>query len=168
MSFKLDLGNARKRLDIENQLLEHINSNLSLCLTDINWIKNNCLLSNSSEDFANKVFDCANQLYSGFTFFYLKRKDFMGMNLTGIIDKKIETGLSFKNSLSKCNFTTIKKSHPEQANTIETILTNSNVDSLNYYKIMVENFNLHEHIKPKFIIIVCDIQNKNYWLFHTN
>jgi hypothetical protein len=168
MSFQLDLSIARKKLEIENQLIENINSDLLICLNDINWINTNCKLINNSEQINlinSKIFNCVNDLYNGFTFFYLKRKDFMGMNLTGLTGKKIETGLSFRNCMIKSNFDFIKKNFSELADVIKSELTNFNLNNLNYYKILTENFNFEFEKKFKYIIIVCDISEKIYWLY---
>lgn len=166
MSFQLDLNVARKRLEIENQLVENINSDLLICLNDINWIRTNCLLANSnlinnSNEFVNGVFDCANELYKCFTFFYLKRKDFMGINLTGLAGEKIETGLSFKTSMIKSNFDQIKKNYTKLSNQILADLADLKVDNFNCYKIFTKNYNLN----VDYVIILCDIQEKKYWLY---
>jgi len=51
-----------------------------------------------------KLFTHTYQFYWIFQYFYLKKKDFMGMNLTGLVNGRMETGLSFRNTISKISF----------------------------------------------------------------
>ncbi len=131
----LDIGKMRQRTQIENNLLIQINQNLEECFNDLRWINTNCTLdietnfnANMSEitelsqlglkmddltqHFMPKLFEMINNIFWVFQYCFNKRKDFMGMNLTGLIDEKVETGLSFRNVIEKISFEQIKKNNP--------------------------------------------------------
>lgn len=133
----LDIGKMRQRTQIENNLLIQINQNLEECFNDLKWINTNCVFENEyktkldsgnnkvielshlglsiddlTKHFVPKLFDMISNTFCVFQYCFNKRKDFMGMNLTGLIDEKVETGLSFRNVIEKMSLEQIKKNNP--------------------------------------------------------
>jgi hypothetical protein len=139
MNLQINIAEMRKRTEIEHNLLEQINLELCSCKDDLKNIyltqklipfehqnQNNSKFTDITKIFdsynvcldnqnkiVEKLFAHVEQTYYAFQYFYLKKRDFMGMNLTGLIDGKIETGLGFRKCLEKLSKTTIKSKYPE-------------------------------------------------------
>ena len=118
MNYQINIPEMKRKTEIEDRLLMQINKNLSTNKNDIEWMGKNflyddiCLLSANTNtnkyinlntnNFSNpedknklikKLLEYPDKIYSIFQCFYLKRKNFMGMNLTGLVKGKMETGL---------------------------------------------------------------------------
>lgn len=111
-----------------------------------NNIDNDELIKITTFTIIDKIIKHSSQLYWIFQYFYLKKKDFMGMNMTGLINGKMETGLNFRNSITKIS---IKDFFKQIYNNIENDLDNNiSVSDINdddikdwcVYKIKSNNF----------------------------
>lgn len=144
MNLQINIAEMRKKTEIENNLLEKINLELSTCkdelkniyqtqkLTSIEMIneknfvdiikifdKKNITPENQNK-LIEKLFTHVEQTYYAFQYFYLKKRDFMGMNLTGLIDGKMETGLGFRKCLEKLSQFTTKSKYSDLKQLLES------------------------------------------------
>lgn len=192
MNFQINVHEMKKKTEIENKLLFDINKKLIEYKNDIKIIYENytidCdgldydintdtsgnkfqninfnylndLLVDDKNNFIKKLFEYPETLYSIFMFFYSKRKDYMGINLTGLVDGKMETGLSFRKSIDKIN--------PENVNNSELkkiIFSKykNNIDNVIIYKINSKLFPWDEYlIKNKYenYFIVGNLHTKKF------
>ena len=188
-NFNINLVEMKKKIDIENNLLIQINSNLKECFTDLQYIKKNYNMdtvetvdinldiimeknkfillnqivngkninSNIRTNLFNKLFEYVNRIYWYFEYFFLKKKDFMGMNLTGLVQGKMETGLGFRNSLEKIIISTVKTKYPE----LFYLIKPNNV----IYKINTKSFKWDEFGLDVYsnLFIVTDLEMKKYY-----
>lgn len=134
--FQINIEEMKKKTEIEDKLLFSINNNLQECIGNLNYIKKNFsrieselglgLLQLGLEldlklnpdagikngvnvgELETKLFEYPYTIYSLFQHFYSKRKNYMGMNLTGLIQGKMETGLGFRSHIVKQNINDIK------------------------------------------------------------
>jgi hypothetical protein len=176
INMPVNIVEMKLKTQIENNLLNQINTDLKECFNDLEYIYKNhkyvssvtiektiCNKITSLENLSTtnnleigqvpinellkKLFNHAYQFYWLFQYFYLKKKDFMGMNLTGLVNGKMETGLSFRNAISKisweqfiCKELGFGKDVLEQLN-----LGNSDTTSINVYKIKSSSFKWEEN-----------------------
>lgn len=115
--FQINIEEMKKKTEIEDRLLFDINKNLQEHVGNLEYVRKNFAqiesefnvpnISNTNE-LETKLFDHLNTMYSIFQYFYLKRKNYMGMNLTGLIQGKMETGLGFRSNIIKQNSNNIK------------------------------------------------------------
>jgi hypothetical protein len=186
-NFNINLIEMKKKIEIENNLLTIINSNLKECFSDLQYIKENyeVIMGNlyldldidiednfilleqiiikkninqeTKSNLYDKLFDYVNQIYWYFQYFYLKKKDFMGMNLTGLVQGKMETGLGFRNSLEKMSISTIKKKFPKL---VQLVKSNNIIYRINTNSFTWDKFGLD--IYPN-LFIVCDLEIEKYY-----
>lgn len=147
-TFNVNFLEMKKKTEIENNLLIKINQDLQNCFNDINYIKNNCKyfsifdneynfiydnlysLSNIEkihninqeiiENLIVKLFDHSNKTFWIFQYFYLNKKEFMGINLTGLVNDKMETGLGLRNNIEKLTLTYAKNKYHDFVNFIKS------------------------------------------------
>lgn len=182
MNSKINIAQMRKKTQIENNLLEQINLELKSCKDELNQIystqkiTSNLTFTDSKLINIYKIFDEKNipyekqnklvekifthieQTYWAFQYFYLKKKDFMGMNLTGLIDGKMETGLGFRKCLEKISIQDIKSKYPELYKINEHYVDN-------IWKIKSDTFGWKEYgfdIVPKNIIVISNHDSNTY------
>lgn len=188
MNLQINIAEMRKKTEIENNLLEQINLELSSCKDDLkNIYQTQQLISVEMENNSKfyditKIFDSngitlykqnklieklflhVEQTYYAFQYFYLKKRDFMGMNLTGLIDGKMETGLGFRKCLEKLSITTIKSKYSE-------LLQFSESTDYCIWKIKSDTFGWGEHgleTFTNFIVISNSKDNLFYLLVQKN
>lgn len=115
--FQINIEEMKKKTEIEDRLLFDINKNLQEWVGNLEYVRNNFTQIESEFNSPNtsdmieleaKLFEYPNTIYSLFQCFYLKRKNYMGMNLTGLVQGKMETGLGFRSSIVKQNSNVIK------------------------------------------------------------
>ena len=190
-NINIDFEKIKKKLEIENNLLEQINQELSYNFEELKIIYNNSKwnsfdkidsidnLINLSKilrndyidyidnidklDFIKKIFDHVNKTYWSFQYFFIKKKDFMGMNLTGILSDKVETGLSFRNCIQKITFETLKKKYNKLYELLDNDLSNYEI-----YKLKSDNMDWNEFSitqKYKYFYIINKIDSKEYYIF---
>lgn len=182
MNYQINISQMRKKTQIENNLLEQINLELKSCKDELNQIystkkiTSDLVFTDSKLINIYKIFDEKNiscdkqyeliekifahieQTYWVFQYFYLKKKDFMGMNLTGLIEGRMETGLGFRKCLEKMSIQDIKSKYPELCEIKE-----HNID--NIWKIKSDTFGWKEYgfdIVPKNIIVVSNFDSNTY------
>ena len=122
--FQINIEEMKKKTEIEDRLLFDIDKNLQEYVGNFEYVRKNFTQIESEFNSPNtsdmielevKLFEYPNTIYSIFQCFYLKRKKYMGMNLTGLVQGKMETGLGFRSSIIKQNSNFIKderiKSH---------------------------------------------------------
>lgn len=123
-----------------------------------------------------KLFNHSCQFYWLFQYFYLKKKDFMGMNLTGLVNGKMETGLSFRNTISKITFEQFvfkELGLPKDifvSDSDSNILTQS-IWTANVYKVKSSGYkwadsglsNVDSHIH-NYIWIISDLDKQEYFV----
>jgi len=120
-----------------------------------------------------KLFTHTYQFYWIFQYFYLKKKDFMGMNLTGLVNGRMETGLSFRNTISKISFDEfITKVLNLQKDILNTFinLDDNLVTNINVYKVKSLNFKWNEEGFDKiydYFWIISDLNSKEYFIMIT-
>jgi len=177
----------KKKTEIENNLLDKINSDLKECNDDLQYIEKNykltltmnmtMILINSNKlvlldqiiidkniipetktKLIDKLFIHINQTYWIFQYFFLKKKDFMGMNLTGLVKGKMETGLGFRNSLEKIQFNLIKSKYPEL---IPIFKPNLMVHLVKSNSFKWDDFGLDMY---KNFIVISDLETKEYFI----
>lgn len=118
--FNINIVEMKKKTEIEDKLLFDINKNLQEWVGNFEYIKNNYVQIESEfntndnvnivniNELETKLLEYPNIIYSLFQCFYLKRKNYMGMNLTGLVQGKMETGLGFRSNIIKQNLNDIK------------------------------------------------------------
>ena len=190
MNLQINIAEMRKKTEIENNLLEQINLELKICkddlknvyltqqltsleiqtqtnskFTDITKIfTSNNISQDNQNKLIEKLFAHVEQTYYAFQYFYLKKRDFMGMNLTGLIDGKMETGLGFRKCLEKLSKITIKSKYSE----LIQITESSDYDM---WKIKSDTFGWVEYgleIFPNVIIMSNSKENLFYLLVEKN
>lgn len=117
--FNINIVEMKKKTEIEDRLLFDINKNLQEYIGNFEYVKKNYAQIESefnTDDIKNiinineletKLLEYPNIIYSLFQCFYLKRKNYMGMNLTGLVQGKMETGLGFRSNIIKQNYNDI-------------------------------------------------------------
>jgi hypothetical protein len=117
----------------------------------------------SNHDIQDKFFEYFNTIYSIFQCFYIKRKDYFGMNLTGLIQGKMETGLGFRSTIIKIAFSSIKDE--ELKNITNTYFSDFNTNSINVYKINLNGFKWTEYGLDihKYIYLIADLSIQKYF-----
>jgi len=187
MNYNINLMEMKKKTEIENNLLDKINSDLKECNDDLQYIEKNykltltmnmtMILINSNKlvlldqiiidkniipetktKLIDKLFIHINQTYWIFQYFFLKKKDFMGMNLTGLVKGKMETGLGFRNSLEKIQFNLIKSKYPEL---IPIFKPNLMVHLVKSNSFKWDDFGLDMY---KNFIVISDLETKEYFI----
>lgn len=112
MNFQINLPEIKKKIEIEDKLLFNINKKFIDYINELDYIKNNFdmidinintnyFLSTNSKELENKLLDYPNTIYSIFNCFYVQRKNYIGMNLTGLVQGKIETGIGLRDCIIK-------------------------------------------------------------------
>lgn len=168
----INIYEMKRKTEIENNLLKKINEDFSKYISEIQNIKKestfspsffkntdkytdlNTLAQNNSVNttlLIDKLFAHPAQTYWAFQYFYMKKKDFMGMNLTGLIDGKVETGLGFRNCLGKFFSNQIKSKHSDIYDKDDEL-----DDNLIFYKIKSDTFkwaNLNLPVSNNYFII---------------
>lgn len=208
MNLQINPTEMRKRTEIENNLLKTINCDLKECIEDLEYIYkffdflsfNNSNNNQEKLDFGlveltqifidnqvdsklhnqivKKIFDNANTIYYAFQYFYLKKSDFMGMNLTGLINGKMETGLGFRNSLKKLPTKLVLKFFPniyaqiqnylvDNRTKSDSILDTNPIDKISFYLIKSDQIDWKNKINQvyKNFLIVSDFETKKYFIF---
>ena len=169
MNYQINIPEMKRKTEIEDRLLFEINKNFQEHLTDIEFISNNFVeitgqnnLEGKKYFYANNVikdkniitkfFEYPNKIYSIFQCFYLKRKNYMGMNLTGLIQGKMETGLGFRSSVVKLSYINIKDE--ELKNIIcSQFLESDVINDINIYKINSNGFGWKDYGIDFFILL---------------
>jgi hypothetical protein len=128
---------------------------------------NKILETTNFDELESKLFQHSNTIYSIFQCFYLKRKNYMGMNLTGLVQGKMETGLGFKSSITKLSISNIKDDELKkivcfQFFAEETDFNNINIYKMNSNSFKWENFYLNQ-IEFKHIYLIADLHSKKYF-----
>lgn len=195
-NFNINLVEMKKKIDIENNLLTLINTNLKECFNDIQYIKKNynmvSIIMNKNENLENtksnfilleqiiektidyetkaklfnKLFEYVEQIYWYFQYFFLKKKDFMGMNLTGLIQGKMETGLGFRNTLEKMPISLVETKYSELFQIIHFINLENFVKPNNMiYKINANSFKWNEYGLEMYsnLFIITDLDTEKYY-----
>lgn len=122
--FQININEMKKKTEIEERLLFNINKNLQEYVGNLEYARKNFIQiesefntndsdtndsdTNNTSELETKLLDYPNIIYSIFQCFYLKRKNYMGMNLTGLVQGKMETGLGFRSNIVKQNLDDIK------------------------------------------------------------
>lgn len=180
MNYQINILEMKRKTEIEDRLLFEINKKFQENLSDIEYIKNNFVEiigeNNNSdskkyfyanniikdENFITKLFDYPNTIYSIFQCFYLKRKNYMGMNLTGLIQGKMETGLGFRSSVVKINMSNIKD---EELKNIISRFSESDIPDINIYKINSNGFGWKDYGIDifQYTYLITDLKEKKYF-----
>ena len=180
MNYQINIPEIKKKTEIEDRLLFEINKNFQEHLSDIEFIKNNfieIINQNNSErkkyfytngiiedkNIIIKLFEYPKTIYSIFQCFYLKRKNYMGMNLTGLIQGKMETGLGFRSSVIKISYLNIKDE--ELKNIISKNFIEYEINDINIYKINSNGFGWKDYGIDFFqnIYIISNLKEKKYF-----
>jgi hypothetical protein len=180
MNYQINIPEMKRKTEIEDRLLFEINKKFQENLNDIEYIKNNfveIIVENNldgkkyfyannvtnHENIINKLFEHPNTIYSIFQCFYLKRKNYMGMNLTGLIQGKMETGLGFRSSVVKMSISTVKDK--ELKNIICSQFTESEATDINIYKINSNGFGWKDYGIEIFqnTYLITDLKEKKYF-----
>jgi|688.fasta_scaffold546972_2 hypothetical protein len=178
MNYQINIPLMKKKTEIEDKLLSNINKNFQEYLSDIEYIKNNFtqinFVSNSKkysnindlflldQSIQDKLFSHPNTIYSIFQIFYLKRTDYMGMNLTGLIQGKMETGLGFRTSIIKSSLLEIKDN--ELSDIVNKYLSLTNKENVNIYKITFNGFKWNEDLPAyTYFYIIADLTSSKYF-----
>lgn len=181
MNYQINIPEMKRKTEIEDRLLFEINKNFQEHLDDIEFISNNFVeitgqnnLEGKKYFYANnvikdkniisKLFEYPNKIYSIFQCFYLKRKNYMGMNLTGLIQGKMETGLGFRSSVVKLSYINIKDE--ELKNIIcSQFLESDASNDINIYKINSNGFGWKDYEIEYFqnIYIISNLKEKKYF-----
>lgn len=118
--FNINIEEMKKKTEIENMLLFTLNKTFQEYIADIKYAKNNFEKIDSDfgisdlkqiseiKELETKLLEHPDTIYNLFQCFYIKRKSVMGMNLTGLIQGKMETGLGFRSHITKQNYYSIK------------------------------------------------------------
>lgn len=118
--FQININEMKKKTEIEEKLLFDINKNLQEYVGNLEYVRKNFTQiesdinntndsdTNNTSELETKLLDYPNTIYSIFQCFYLQRKNYMGMNLTGLVQGKMETGLGFRSNIIKQNLDDIK------------------------------------------------------------
>lgn len=186
MNYQINILEMKRKTEIEDKLLFDINKNFQEHLTDIEYIKTNFIqiinennlgskkyfniqIFPQSSNIEIKLFEYPNTIYSIFQCFYSKRKNYMGMNLTGLIQGKMETGLGFRSSIIKINLSDIKDDElfnivNQQILKLEPKLE-SESKNINVYKINSNGFGWKDWGIENFryVYLVADLTNKKYF-----
>ena len=170
--FQINIVEMKKKTEIEDRLLFDINKNLQEYVGNLEYVRKNFTQIESEFNIPNtndileletKLFEYPNTIYSIFQCFYLKRKNYMGMNLTGLIQGKMETGLGFRSNIIKQNSNDIKdkriKSH------IVNKFGEPIIDII-VYKIKSSSFEWNKFglLSSNFYYIIANIDTKKYFI----
>jgi len=180
MNYQINIPEMKRKTEIEDRLLFEINKNFQEYLNDIDYVKNNFieiieknnLFSKKYFYYNNfiqnvniktKLFEYPNKIYSIFQCFYLKRKNYMGMNLTGLVQGKMETGLGFRSSIIKMSISNIKDE--ELKNIISNQFTESEMVEINIYKINSNGFEWKDYEVEIFqnFYLIANLKEKKYF-----
>ena len=203
MNIPINIVEMKLKTQIENNLLNQINTDLKECVGDLEYIQEKCqynilkqinsidkvfpnkiielnkliekISSNQNKnkisksehtDIVKKMFTYAYQFYWIFQCFYLKKKDYMGMNLTGLVNGRMETGLSFRNSISKMSFKDFVSKEIGLGPDLSVIFDEpENINNINVYKIKSSKFKWDEEgFEQTYnnIWIITDLDAKEY------
>ena len=185
MNYQINIPEMKKKTEIEDKLLFDINNNFKEYINDIEYIKNNFTQIDNNfnskkyfninniiqqnqpnqpnQQIQDKLFEYSNTIYSIFQYFYLERKNYMGMNLTGLVQGKMETGIGFRKSINKMSLKSI--TDIELKNIIEQYFLNTNTENINVYKINSKKFVWSDYTSNtfKFIYIIANLTTQNYF-----
>lgn len=187
---QVNIEQIKKKTEIENNLLSRINCDLKECVEDLEFIhkyyeyndftnnydpnlvsltkifiNNNIGDSENKKQVIKKIFDNVAHTYYAFQYFYIKKNDFMGMNLTGLINGKMETGIGFRNCIVKLLSTNIIKNYP-----IMYEYYKDNLDNYSFYLLKSDQINWNNQINQhyKYFLLISDYANKQYYIFGQN
>jgi hypothetical protein len=185
MNYQINIPLIKKKTEIEDKLLLEIKNNFEEYINDFEYIKNNftqidynqdldtnkyliidkyikLIEQNNIKDVQEKFFEFPKTIYSVFQCFYLKRKNYIGMNLTGLIQGKMETGLGFRSNINKLSHKNIKDD--ELKNIINKYFINSNTDNINLYKLNSNGFNWNEIGSGtyRYIYLIANLTTQKY------
>lgn len=185
INYQINIEEMKRKTEIEDRLLFDINKNFQTYLNEIEYVKKNFVeiieekennletnkYSSINElrkysNITNKLFEYPNTIYSIFQCFYLKRKNYMGMNLTGLIQGKMETGLGFRSSIVKMSLSNLSNNKDEEIkNIIDKFFVEYETTNINIYKINSNGFEWknYEVNNYQYIYIVVDFINKKYF-----
>ena len=167
------LDNIYKNYKIISNPSSNFNSNSDSVLNTNKFVSFDYVVNSKQFDvktknkFVSKLFAHVNQTYWAFQYFYLKKKDFMGMNLTGLVNGKVETGLGFRKCLEIINPNIIKTKY---IGIIQDYDLN-NLNNIRIYKIKSDAFDWIEfdlnNYSNFYVIEILD--KKEYFIiFDTN
>jgi len=170
--FQINIEEMKKKTEIEDKLLCDINKNLQEYVGNLEYVRKNFTQIESEFNTHNiedmieletKLFEYPNTIYSIFQCFYLKRKNYMGMNLTGLIQGKMETGLGFRSNIVKQNFNSIKD---ERIKSHIIVKLGESTTNIIIYKIKSPSFewnkfNLYTY---NYYYIVVNLDTKKYFI----
>lgn len=193
MGFQINIPEMKKKTEIEDKILFKINNDLQECVNDIEYVKNNFTpvkteIKTTSIDYDKnkyykptdnkilettnytelelKLFQHANIIYSIFQCFYSKRKNYMGMNLTGLVQGKMETGLGFRSSIIKSSITNAVNDELKKI-IHQFFMEETNFNNINIYKINSNSFKWQdfysEQIKFNYIYLIANLHSKEYF-----
>ncbi len=187
----INIVEMKRKTEIENNILKKINDDLNQCVIEIYDIMKNSIYDDNLKIFSNKyiclnsflekqpknidkkllvnkLFTHAQQTYNAFQYFYMKKKDFMGMNLTGLIDGKIETGLGFRNCIIKFFFKETQIKYTELFELFEKELGLEN--NLIFYRIKSNTFKWTDFSLPIYdnYYIIYNHSYKKYYILFEN
>ena len=93
----------------------------------------------------------------------LKRKNYMGINLTGLIQGKMETGLGFRSSIVKITYSNIKDE--ELKNIINKIFLQYETKDIKIYKINTNGFGWKDYGIENYqnIYLISNLDQKKYF-----
>jgi len=192
MNMEINPTKMRKKTEVENNLLQTINCDLKEYVDDLEFVQKfykfvcpnyesdsewvelikifvaNSINSESYDNLIKKIFENSRTIYYAFQYFYLKKSDFMGMNLTGLINGKMETGIGFRNSLKKLSNELVKKYVPTIYTQIQLNLSNPNsIEKMSFYQIKSDQINWKNQINQvyKNFLIVANYDTKEYFIF---
>lgn len=184
MGFEINIPIMKKKTEIEDKLLYDINNNFQEFINDIDWIKNNSTQCDAiCEDLKNhkystqanlthtnliqtQLFEYPSKIYTLFQCFYSQRKNYMGMNLTGLVQGKMETGLGFRNNVVKMSLQSMKDN--ELKNIITNVFSNTDILNIGVYKINTNGFEWEKYNVDKFIYVyvIVDLELKKYFFVY--
>lgn len=126
--------------------------------------------SQDNEKLKKKLLEYPNTIYSIFQFFYSKRKNYMGMNLTGLVQGKMETGLGFRTSIIKYNSKNLKDLELKK---IILSKYKNETDDINVYKVNSNSFSwdefyqkgdFHPEVKFTYYYVVANLSLKKFFI----
>jgi hypothetical protein len=185
----INIYEMKRKTEIENNLLKKINEDFNQYINELENIRKESIYDDNFKLESNKfvclkdylekqntntklllerLFTHPQQTYWAFQYFFMKKKDFMGMNLTGLIDGKVETGLGFRNCIMKffSNQTQTQSKHKELIELFEKEADNN----LIFYKIKSDTLKWDDFELPvcNSYYIIYDYSNKKYYVLLEN
>lgn len=169
--FQINIEEMKKKTEIEDRLLFDINKNLQEWVGNLEYVRKNFTQiesdfntnTNNIIELETKLFEYPNTIYSIFQYFYLKRKKYMGMNLTGLVQGKMETGLGFRSNIIKQNYNLIKD---ERIKTHIIDKFGEHVSDIIVYKIKSGCFEWDKFDLPiyDYYYVVVNLDTKKYFI----